>query len=187
MKYYKKDIAFEQIRTAMMLFFQDIWPIATNTLLHATKVMLEDLERKKWGSERMEVHLNPSFTEKERKKVFNKLNVFPNFCKHSEYDNQDYLDSEIQLAEFNELQIYLCTRLYTSVFWQDTSSNTLFALYVNYLMITEKFDYLFIVNELLHPEEFKELKKSHQSLNLVKDNPNLKKEFYSLLMEYSLN
>ena len=39
-------------------------------------------------------------------------------------------------------------------------------------MITEKFDYLFIVNELLHPEEFKELKKSHQSLNLVKDNPN---------------
>lgn len=54
-------------------------------------------------------------------------------------------------------------------------------------MITEKFDYLFIVNELLHPEEFKELKKSHQSLNLVKDNPNLKKEFYSLLMEDSLH
>lgn len=64
----------------------------------------------------MEVHLNPSFTEKERKKVFNKLNVFPNFCKHSEHDNQDYLDSEIQLSELNELQIYLCTRLYTSVF-----------------------------------------------------------------------
>ena len=54
-------------------------------------------------------------------------------------------------------------------------------------MVKEKYNYLFVVNELLHPEEFKELKKSNQSLSLVKDNPNLKKEFYRLLLEYYAN
>jgi hypothetical protein len=51
-------------------------------------------------------------------------------------------------------------------------------------MVTEKYNYLFVVNELLHPEEFKELEKRNQSLNLVKNNPNLKHEFYRLLLEY---
>jgi hypothetical protein len=64
----------------------------------------------------MEMYLNPKLTEKEKKDFFNKLNVFPNFCKHSNKDIKDYLDSDVQLIEFNELQIYMCIRLYNSIF-----------------------------------------------------------------------
>jgi len=184
MRYYKKDIAFEQIRTAIILFFQDIWPIATNTLLHATKVMLEDLERKKWGNERMEMYLNPKLTEKEKKDFFNKLNVFPNFCKHSNKDTKDYLDSDVQLIDLNELQIYMCIRLYNNVFWQDDLSKSVFGIYVAYIIATGRFDYLFTQFEYWFPEMFKEIKELQKSLNLTKDNPNLKYEFYKSLMKH---
>ena len=51
----------------------------------------------------MEVFLNPKLTKEEGKYFWDKLNLFPNFCKHSIKDTEDFLDSEIQLTELNEI------------------------------------------------------------------------------------
>lgn len=132
----------------------------------------------------MEIHLNPKLTKEEKKDFFNQMNVFPNFCKHSNKDTKDYLDSDIQLIDLNEMQIYMCIRLHNSVFWQDEKSSSIFKIYTLYMLVTNKFDYLFIGIEYGFPEEFKQMVELQRSLNLTKDNPNLKYEFYKLFMKY---
>lgn len=141
MRYYKKDIALEQIITSIILFFEWKYNISTKTLIHATKTLLEDLDRKKWTNLRMEAHMNPNAPKEHKKDFFNKLNEFPNFCKHSNKDKNDYLDTNIKLEEWNEVEIYFCIDMYSAIF---EHKPPIFSIYMSYLKATWRYDYLFI-------------------------------------------
>lgn len=183
MRYYKKDIALEQIKTSIILFFEWKNNISVKTLIHATKVMLEDIDRNRWTNLRMESFLNPEITKKQKSDFFDKLNEFPNFCKHSnkEKTKNEYIDTNLKLIESNEIEIYYCIEMYSQLY-QD-KKQILILFYMSYLLATWKFNYLFINLEIHQAEKFKEIKENHKSLWLTKDNKNLKKDFYNLIIE----
>ncbi len=182
MKYYKEDIAREQIETAIKLFLNDESYIAINTLIHSTKTLLEDLDRKKWIWLRLEDWINPEVSEKEKKAFFFKFNKFANFCKHSRNDEKDYIDSDIQLEWFVEIQIYKCIEMHKALFWD--LNNKLFMAFWIYMFYKSEYDFLFISTKVINPELCEKFETLWESLWLIKDNPNLKKNIYTLISNH---
>ena len=179
MRYYKKEVALDQIKSSIRLFFEWYNDISVKTLIHATKNMLEDIDRKRWTNLRTETLLSPNITKKQKKDFFNKINEFPNFCKHSDKDKEEYIDTNLKLIESNEIEIYFCIDMYSELF--NDRKQILFLSYLAYMYITWKYDYIFIGLELKHPNEIKKMKEVHKELWLTKNNKNLKKEFYNLI------
>ncbi len=183
MRYYKKDIALEQIKTSIELFFEWKNNISAQTLIHATKILLEDLDRKKWTDLRLESYLKEDITKEERSNFFDSINEFPNFCKHSKNDPKDYIDTKIKLIRANEYQIFYCIQLYHAVFNEKIKDSYIIS-YLYYLSINWRYNFILKKLFQIEPEIMREIKNWNKEVWITKKNPNLKKEFYKLIIHY---
>lgn len=183
MKYYKEEIALDQINASIKLFFEWINNISIKTLTHATKNMLEDIDKNNWTNFRMECSFNTKITTKEKNAFFDKINNFPNFCKHSDRKKtkEKFIETKLKLIESNEIEIFFCINLYRELY--KDKEHKLFDLYYGYLFATRRFDYLFVWMKYKEPQKYEDYRQNQKELWLTKENKNLKKEFYNIMID----
>lgn len=160
MKIYKKDIAIEQFEASIELFFQDKYSYPTHNIIMSLNVLLLDLCIKKWHKTILD-----NIKKEYHKKFINIQREISNFSKHSEKDQNDYI--EVKWSDIREKNFFMLIDNYSlfSQLYPDYKSN-----YINifYAYSLEKYPNLFNI-EKEWIEIFNKLK-WESNINLSKEN-----------------